>query len=74
MGRRDVKFCAEPSLTPVPVSEPVVSSFVAFLALEGLKHRTITVHLLAVKQLQIEFGLPSVPHAKVGVRDKRGEA
>ena len=33
---RYVKFCAEPSLTPVPVSEPVVSSFVAFLALEGL--------------------------------------
>ena len=33
---RYVKFCAEPSLTPVPVSEPVVSSFVVFLALEGL--------------------------------------
>ena len=56
--QRFLKFCADTGLTPVPLTESVLSSFVAHLAVNSLKFRTIKVYLSAVRHLQIESGHP----------------
>ena len=55
---RYLKFCADRRITPTPVIEPVLTSFVAHLAVQGLKSRSIKVYLSAVRHLQIESGFP----------------
>ncbi len=53
---RYIKFCAMFSWSPFPISESCASSFVAFLAGEGLKHGTIKVYLSGVRYSQIAAG------------------
>ena len=56
--KRYLSFCTRAGVAPVPVGEKLLCSFVAFLAKEGLKYRTIKVYLLAVRHLHIEQTLP----------------
>ena len=55
--RRYGKFCAEDGLQAVPASEEGLCRFVARLAGDGLKHRTIKSYLAGVRHLHIEEGL-----------------
>ena len=54
---RYLDFCEKASVTPLPVREKHLCSFVAHLANEGLKFRTIKVYLSAIRHLQIEAGM-----------------
>ena len=54
---RYIDFCEKASVTPLPVREKHLCSFVAHLANEGLKFRTIKVYLSAIRHLQIEAGM-----------------
>ncbi len=56
--QRYLNFCLSARYTPIPVSEPVLCSYVSYLADQGLKYRTIKVYLSAIRHLQIEKGLP----------------
>ena len=51
------QLCEKASVTPLPVCEKQLCSFVAHLANEGLKFRTIKVCLSAIRHLQIEAGM-----------------
>ena len=44
------------SLSPLPITEKKLVSFVAFTAQQGLKHQTIKCYLAAIRHLQIECG------------------
>ena len=55
---RYLKFCTKASVIPLPVCEKHLCSFVAYLAKEGLKFRTIKVYLSAVRHMQIEAAMP----------------
>ena len=46
-------FCREGGLRAIPALEPVLCRFVAHVAGEGLKHKTIKAYLSAVRYLQI---------------------
>ena len=52
---RSVVICRASAV--IPVQESHLCSFVAFLAREGVKHRSIKTHLSAVHHLQIRAGL-----------------
>ena len=54
---RYLKFCRQLGLEPIPLVESNLCSFVSFLALESLKHRSIKVYLSAVRHMQISEGL-----------------
>ena len=47
--KRYLDFCSSFSLSPFPVSEVNLSSFVSFLADQGLKHKTLKCYLSAVR-------------------------
>ena len=51
--KRYLDFCSSFSLSPFPVSEVNLSSFVSFLADQGLKHQTLKCYLSAVRSAQI---------------------
>ena len=51
-------FCARDGRQAVPASEEGLCRFVARLAGDGLKHRTIKSYLSGVRHLHIEEGLP----------------
>ena len=53
-----MKFCEAAALTPLPVCEGQLCSFVAFLADEKLRHRSIKTYMSAVRHMQIRAGLP----------------
>ena len=55
--RRYGKICAEDGLQAVPASEEGLCRFVARLAGDDLKHRTIKSYLAGVRHLHIEKGL-----------------
>lgn len=55
---RYLSFCMHASLPALPVSQYVLCSFVAYLADQGLKHRSIKVYLSAVRHLQISAAHP----------------
>ena len=56
---RFIKFCINNDLCPGDrVSEAVLCKFVAHLADEGLKHRTIKTYLSGVRYFQIRKGRP----------------
>ena len=57
-----LKFCATAESTPLPVDEASLWSFVAHLADQHLKHRTIKTYLSVVRHLQISRGLPDPFH------------
>ena len=65
--QRYIKYCAEAGYTPTPVEELKLCGFVARLADEHLKHRTIKAYLSAVRHLQISEGLPDPFHSSVGM-------
>ena len=54
---RYLKLCRQSGLEPIPLVESNLCSFVSFLALESLKHRSIKVYLSAVRHMQISEGL-----------------
>ena len=54
--KRYLDFCSSFSLSPFPVSEVNLSSFVSFLADQGLKHQTLKCYLSAVRSAQIAHG------------------
>ena len=54
---RYLKFCFEHNYTPIPITQTLLCSYVAYLGHSGLKHTTIKVYLSAVRQLQISQGL-----------------
>ncbi len=54
--RRYQQFCRQSNLRPIPATETVLSYYVAHLAGEGLKHRTIKAYLSAIRFLQISEG------------------
>ena len=75
------KFCDQSNSTPLPVSQCLLCSYVAYLAYQGLKHGTIKVYLSAVRNIQISYGFddPSgevpFPQLDLVMRDiKRAEA
>ncbi len=55
--KRYLDFCSCAGLRGVPASEGVVCKFVAQLATEGLKHRTIKSYMAGVRHLHISEGL-----------------
>ena len=55
---RYVKFCQDASIPALPVSEPHLCSFIASLADQGLKYRTVKVYLSAIRHLQILAAQP----------------
>ncbi len=55
---RYITFCTNARIAALPVSQVGLSSFVAYLADQGLKHRTIKVYLSAVRHLQISAAQP----------------
>ena len=52
-------FCTKASISPLPVCERHLCSFVAYLAKEGLKFRIIKVYLSAIRHMQIEAAMPN---------------
>jgi len=44
-------------LTPLPLTEPSLCMYVAYLANQGLKHQTLKCYLAALRHMQIEAGL-----------------
>ena len=55
---RFLKFCQENNVsTPLPLSEDLLCSFVAVLADQGLRHRSVKVYLSALRFMQIQAGL-----------------
>ena len=59
--KRYINFCVSYSLTPFPVNETMLCSFVSFLAQQGLKFQSIKCYLSGVRYLQIAQGFPD-PH------------
>ena len=55
---RYLKFCLQAGLQAVPTCEQVICCFVAHLANEHLKYRTIKVYLAAVRHLHIAVAQP----------------
>ena len=53
-----MKFCQDASISALPVSEPHLCSFIASLADQGLKYRTVKVYLSAIRHLQISAAQP----------------
>ena len=53
---RFLKFCEQSNVTPLPVNQSLLCSYVAYLANQGLRHCTIKVYLSAVRNLQITYG------------------
>ena len=52
--RRYAEFCTRYGVThPYPLTEHILCHYVAFLAKEGLKHRTIKAYLSGIRYLQI---------------------
>ena len=56
-GKQYLEFCSSINVTPIPVSERVLSLFVAFLYKEGLSAGTVKSYLAATRHLQISLGL-----------------
>ena len=54
---RYLKFCASAGLVAMPAREKVLRKFVAQMAIEGLKHRTIKSCMAGVRHLHIQEGL-----------------
>lgn len=52
-----MKFCSSFKLVAVPASEEVLCKFVAQMAGEGLRHRTIKSYMAGVRHLHIQEGL-----------------
>ena len=50
------QFCQQLNVSPLPVSENVLCHYVAHLAQEGLKHRSIKTYLSAICHVQIVAG------------------
>ena len=55
--KRYLEFCRNGSLSPFPLSEDQLCTFVAFLMDEGLQHTSIKGYLSAIRRLQIVGGL-----------------
>ena len=55
--KRYLVFCRNGSLSPFPLSEDQLCTFVAYLMDEGLQHTSIKGYLSAVRRLQIVKGL-----------------
>ena len=80
--KRFLQFCAAAGLLAAPASEEVLCMFVAKLAAEGLKHRSIKTYMAWVRHLHIEEGLgdPFMPvftrfhYVLRGVKRAQGEA
>ena len=53
-----LSFCSRFRYQPLPLSEPVVCSFAAFLADSGLTFRSIKVYISGIHHWQIASGLP----------------
>ena len=79
--RRYAEFCTRYGVThPYPLTEHILCRYAAFLAKEGLKHRTIKVYLSGIRYLQImkalgnpfEVLMPRLEYVLTGV--KRAEA
>ena len=45
-------------MDPLPLQESVLCSFVSYLAVQGLRYRSIKVYLSAVRHMQIEANFP----------------
>ena len=56
--RRYLAFCQQFNLSPLPVCEPNLCRFVAFLFSSSLSYQSIRSYLSAVRHLQIVSGLP----------------
>lgn len=54
---RYLRFCSSNNVNPLPMSESVLCSFVAYLPDESLKHRTIKTYLSSLRYFQIRAGL-----------------
>ena len=70
---RYVKFFISYNSTPIPVTEHVLSVFVAAMAKEGLKHQTIKCYMSAIRH-SFRKGFHSHTrgeHAKAGIRPAR---
>ena len=82
VAREDTWVCSSAGLPAVPAGEDVLCKFVAKMASEGLKHRTIKTYMAGVRHLHIEEGLgnPFLPsqqklhYVLQGVKRVQGEA
>ena len=55
--KRYLEFCRNGGLSPFPLSEDQLCTFVAYLMDEGLQHNSIKGYLSAIRRLQIVRGL-----------------
>ena len=55
--KRYLEFCRKGGLTPFPLAEDQLCTFVAYLMDEGLQHTSIKGYLSAIRRLQIVKGL-----------------
>ena len=55
---RYLKFCSSHNVTPIPLSECGLCAFVAHLANEQLKYRTVKTYLSGLRYHQIKSGFP----------------
>ena len=71
-------FCQETNITPFPVTEQKLISFVAYGVNKGLKYQTIKCYLSAVRHLQVMCGggdprVESMPLLELALRGTRKE-
>lgn len=52
---RYLQFCSKFSFPCLPLSEPVLCMFVAYLSLQGVKHQSVKCYLAALRHMQIEL-------------------
>lgn len=79
--RRYLTFCNVAGLQAVPAGEDALCKFVAKMASEGLRHRTIKSYMAGIRHLHIEEGLddpflPTLPRLHYvlrGVKRSQGE-
>lgn len=55
--KRYLKYCLERGFNPLPTTELILCRFVAYLAHQGLKQRTLKSYLSAIRHLHIAEGL-----------------
>ena len=51
--RRYLSFCTQFKLNPIPTSESILCAYVAFLAKDNVKYKSIKMYLSAIRNLQI---------------------
>ena len=76
-----LQFCLKSNVSPIPVTEGKLCSFVSIWANSGLAHQTIKCYLSAIRHLQIESGredsqistMPKLEHVLRGIKKEHSK-